>query len=85
MSAHDDAMPEDLTDAEAFHLEGEFDGIKLPKIVLTVCELCLSGYDGSAGTLKGEEECHTPGCAFWMDDAPKGRTLALLRQWVGRG
>ena len=24
MTAHDDAMPEDITDAEAFHFEGEF-------------------------------------------------------------
>lgn len=24
MTAHDDAMPDDITDAEAFHFEGEF-------------------------------------------------------------
>lgn len=26
MTAHDDAMPDDITDAEAFHFEGEFEG-----------------------------------------------------------
>lgn len=58
--------------------------IKLSEIVVTVCEMCLTAYDGDAGTLKDTEECHTPGCAFWMEDAPTGRTLDLLRQWAGK-
>lgn len=28
---------------------------------VTICALCLDGVGG---------ECHVPGCAFWMDDAP---------------
>lgn len=59
------------------------DLIKLSEIVVTVCEMCLSPAE-TTGTMKGDEECHTPGCAFWMDDAPIGRTLALLRKWAGK-
>lgn len=38
--------------------EGE---IKLHKIDAAICELCLNGAGG---------ECHVPGCAFWIMDAP---------------
>lgn len=57
--------------------------IKLSEIVVTVCEMCLSPTP-TTGTMKGDEECHTPGCVFWMDDAPIGRTLDLLRQWASK-
>lgn len=43
------------------------------RIVVDVCMLCLAGEGG---------ECHMPGCIFWMDDAPDGRTLELLRKWA---
>lgn len=59
------------------------DLIKLSEVVVTVCEMCLAPAP-HIGTMKGEEECHTPGCAFWMDDAPTGRTLDHLRQWAGK-
>lgn len=46
----------------------------LVSVTLQVCEMCLSPRtDGR------DEECHTPGCVYWMDDAPEGRTLAVLR------
>ena len=45
---------------------------KLPDLVaieLLVCRLCLNGRGG---------ECHVPGCAFWMADAPTGDLLDML-------
>lgn len=33
----------------------------LERVVLTLCTRCI---DGEAG------ECHTPGCALWMNRAP---------------
>lgn len=42
---------------------------------LTICELCLDGEGG---------ECHVPGCAFWMDDAPGPVLAAWLRDHVLR-
>ncbi len=37
--------------------------------IVRVCELCACGAGG---------ECHVPGCAFWMHDAPTGDTLAAI-------
>lgn len=37
------------------------DGFHLIPVSLTVCAACLAGAGG---------ECHTPGCAFWMNRAP---------------
>lgn len=34
---------------------------KLYTVTLTLCELCLDGAGG---------ECHTPGCALWINRAP---------------
>lgn len=34
---------------------------ELQTVTLNVCALCLRGSGG---------ECHTPGCAFWMNRAP---------------
>jgi hypothetical protein len=34
---------------------------KLHRVVLTLCALCLDGEGG---------ECHTPGCAMWLNRAP---------------
>jgi hypothetical protein len=33
----------------------------LTEVTLTLCSLCLDGRGG---------ECHTPGCALWMNRAP---------------
>lgn len=33
----------------------------LARVTLDVCQACLLGKGG---------ECHTPGCAFWMSQAP---------------
>lgn len=33
----------------------------LYRVTLTLCELCLDGKGG---------ECHTPGCALWMNRSP---------------
>ena len=35
--------------------------IPVRTVTLSICELCLAGDGG---------ECHVPGCAFWMNDAP---------------
>lgn len=43
---------------------------QLRRIEAYACEPCLSGAGG---------ECHVPGCAFWMDDAPTGDFLAWLQ------
>lgn len=37
-----------------------------------ICVLCLNGAGG---------ECHVPGCAFWMNDAPSAEVAHVLRQW----
>lgn len=34
---------------------------RLERVALTVCSRCLDGEGG---------ECHTPGCALWMNRAP---------------
>lgn len=34
---------------------------KLHTVVMTICDLCLDGAGG---------ECHTPGCALWINRAP---------------
>lgn len=36
---------------------------------LTVCDDCLA----MAG-----QECHTPGCSFWMHDTPTADLVAVL-------
>jgi hypothetical protein len=33
----------------------------LNEVTLTICDLCLDGAGG---------ECHTPGCALWLNRAP---------------
>lgn len=38
-----------------------------------ICDLCLNDLGG---------ECHVPGCAFWMSDAPTGDVLLALRRGV---
>lgn len=43
-------------------------GERLHRVTLMVCEFCLGGIGG---------ECHTPGCAFWMSQAPD---VPLLRR-----
>lgn len=53
--------------------------MSLVRVVLSVCDLCLR--DRTDGR---EEECHVPGCAFWMDDAPEGRMLTLLRSGIAK-
>lgn len=35
---------------------------------VSVCARCVAGLGG---------ECHTPGCAFWMMDAPDGRLRVM--------
>lgn len=37
------------------------DGDELREVKITLCERCLSGEGG---------ECHTPGCAMWLNRAP---------------
>lgn len=34
---------------------------EVQEVSLYICDLCLDGVGG---------ECHVPGCAFWMVDAP---------------
>lgn len=34
---------------------------KLERVTLVLCSACLSGHGG---------ECHTPGCALWLNRAP---------------
>lgn len=34
---------------------------ELERVTAMICNLCLDGKGG---------ECHTPGCVFWMADAP---------------
>ena len=36
-------------------------GLELETVTLTLCNACLDGKGG---------ECHTPGCALWMNRAP---------------
>lgn len=46
-------------------------------VAVMVCSLCLGGIPG---------ECHTPGCWFWMKDAPtkdEARVLSMLPLKVG--
>ena len=45
--------------------------IPLHPIEVDVCDLCLTGVGG---------ECHVPGCALWLDDAPVGDALRVLSQ-----
>lgn len=35
--------------------------IRLERVTLVMCSACLDGEGG---------ECHTPGCAFWINRAP---------------
>jgi hypothetical protein len=35
---------------------------QLYRVVLTLCARCLAGDGG---------QCHTPGCALWMNQAPE--------------
>lgn len=41
----------------------------LSPVVLMVCEPCRKGAGG---------ECHTPGCAFWMEAAPEFKIAGTL-------
>lgn len=50
-------------------MNDEDDEIPLHRIVLYVCQLCLDGAGG---------ECHVPGCAYWMKDAPTGFEIEWL-------
>lgn len=36
-------------------------GVKLKRVVITLCEECLKGVG---------DECHTPGCALFLHRAP---------------
>jgi hypothetical protein len=45
--------------------------ILLVEVKLPVCSLCLTGAGG---------ECHVPGCAFWMNDAPSTTVAAAMRE-----
>lgn len=38
------------------------DQVELRRVSIQVCSICLAGTGG---------ECHSPGCYFWMKDAPK--------------
>lgn len=44
----------------------------LHDVCLTLCSLCLDGAGG---------ECHTPGCALWLNRAPD---LSLRDSWLVR-
>lgn len=50
---------------------GEGEAIPLRRVEFFVCDLCLTAAGG---------ECHVPGCAFWMQDAPVGSFLAWFRE-----
>jgi hypothetical protein len=42
-----------------------------------VCDLCVGGKGG---------ECHVPGCAFWLRDAPEeARPLETQYGWIATG
>lgn len=43
--------------------------MKLELVGLMVCAGCLDG--------KGDE-CHTPGCLYWMQDVPEGLRDAVI-------
>lgn len=43
----------------------------LHRVTLDICEPCIEG----AG-----EECHTPGCAFWMMRAPETPFYAAMTE-----
>lgn len=64
-----------LTDAYFFgtvHTEKPKDeSVRLINLTISVCTPCLGGDVG---------ECHTPGCAFWMQDAPNTELVAILLQ-----
>jgi hypothetical protein len=62
--------PSDAVDRQ--HVVSATDDIPLRRVAAWVCDLCLAGEGG---------ECHAPGCAFWLRDAPTGQELKTLRQW----
>lgn len=45
----------------------------LVRVPLDVCGYCLRGDGG---------ECHYPGCAFWMSDAPDEAVAQRMRDMV---
>ena len=45
--------------------------VRLINLTISVCTPCLADAGG---------ECHTPGCAFWMQDAPTAELNAILLQ-----
>jgi hypothetical protein len=57
-------------------LDADLPEMGLQTFKVTVCQECLCAAGG---------ECHTPGCAFWMQDAPIGSDLARLRFWAEVG
>ncbi len=47
------------------------------RYLVYVCDLCVAGNGG---------ECHVPGCAFWLRDAPEeGRPLDTEYAWRPTG
>ena len=42
----------------------EQEDIELEKVAVYICKLCLDGVSGV------DDECHTPGCLFWMRESP---------------
>lgn len=49
----------------------------LVSVTMDVCRFCLDAIG---------DECHTPGCMFWCQPAPKGNLLRLLvrARWMRR-
>lgn len=45
----------------------------LHHVEVSVCQMCLDGVGG---------ECHTPGCVFWMNDAPNESQATALRPHI---
>lgn len=47
--------------------------VVLRHVEFDVCDLCLQ---------RVGNECHTPGCAFWMNDVPDRALVSLLDRWA---
>ena len=50
-----------LSEFETSFPHGPSERLELETVTLTLCNACLDGKGG---------ECHTPGCALWMNRAP---------------
>ena len=56
--------------------EWENDKIKLEQVACNICNFCLDGVGG---------ECHTPGCLFWMQDAPQISLREIVKEKILKG